>query len=144
MNTGGQPLDAHTRSFFEPRLGYDLSNVRVHTDSRAGESARAVAAKAYTLGNNIVFGRGQYSPNSEAGKKLIAHELAHVTQTGSSSNIRRDTIYRQPDDERELFLTEQEIIQLKSALETVQRPHRRSRNSRERSWRKAKGGHRLV
>jgi hypothetical protein len=113
MNTGGQPLDVQTRNFFEPRLGYDLSNVRVHTDSRAGESARAVAAKAYTLGNHIVFGRGQYSPGSEAGKKLIAHELAHVIQAGSSSNIRRDTIYRQPDEERELGVIEYEILQLR-------------------------------
>ncbi|GEM_PF-4177104 len=80
IGSGGSPLDLQTRSFFEPRMGYDLSSVRIHTDSVAGQSARAIDAKAYTLGNNIVFGNGEYKPESESGKHLLAHELAHVGQ----------------------------------------------------------------
>lgn len=97
IGSGGQKLDRATRNFFEPRLGYNLNSVRIYTGSRAAESAQAIDAKAYTLGNNIVFGTGQYRPETDAGKQLLAHELAHAVQSGSSSNVRRDTIYRQPD-----------------------------------------------
>jgi len=96
ISSGGSPLDRTTRSFFEPRFGADLGHVRIHTDSTAGQSARAINAKAYTLGSNIVFGNRQYQPEAETGKRLLAHELAHVTQYGASSNINRQTIYRQP------------------------------------------------
>ncbi|WP_020476544.1 eCIS core domain-containing protein [Zavarzinella formosa] len=85
----GQPLSESTRNFFEPRLGADLSAVRVHTDSQAGRSADAVQAKAYTVGNSIAFANGQYAPQSEIGKGLLAHELVHVVQQGSK--IRRET-----------------------------------------------------
>jgi hypothetical protein len=88
ISSGGQSLDPAARSFFEPRLGYDLSNVRVHTDPTASQSAMAVAARAYTLGNNIVFGRGEYNPHSETGKRLLAHELAHVAQQSKSASSR--------------------------------------------------------
>ena len=80
ISSGGRSLDRATRSFFEPRLGRELSSVRVHTDSAASRSAGAVDARAYTLGRNIVFGSGEYDPVSESGKHLIAHELAHVVQ----------------------------------------------------------------
>jgi len=92
ISSGGQPLDAETRSFFEPRIGYDLSSVRVHTDGHAHESADAIKAKAYTLGDHIVFGRGQYRPDADAGKRLLAHELAHTTQRSSGAQrvIHRD------------------------------------------------------
>ncbi|MFN0140303.1 MAG: DUF4157 domain-containing protein [Pyrinomonadaceae bacterium] len=87
INSGGQPLDSQTRKFFEPRLGYDLGSIRIHTGSTAGESARAIDARAYTLGNNIVLGNGEYKPESESGKRLLAHELAHVVQqSGTSQN----------------------------------------------------------
>jgi hypothetical protein len=76
----GQPLDAVTRAFIEPHFGYDFSRVRVHTDGEAGKSARAVSARAYTLGHSIVFGEGQYSPATRSGNLLLAHELAHVVQ----------------------------------------------------------------
>ncbi len=75
----GQPLDAATRNFFEPRFGRDLGDVRVHTDEKAAESARDVNALAYTVANDIVFGRGQ-SAAGDTGKKLLAHELTHVVQ----------------------------------------------------------------
>lgn len=90
IQTGGQPLDQETRSFFEPRLGYDLGSVRVHTDAKAAGSARAIDARAYTLGSDIVFGSGEYDPQSKSGMHLIAHELAHVTQR--SDGIKRMTI----------------------------------------------------
>lgn len=76
----GQPLDPQTQGFMENRFGTDLSQVRVHTGAQAAESAAAIQAKAYTQGNNIVFGAGEYQPDSESGKRLLAHELAHVGQ----------------------------------------------------------------
>jgi hypothetical protein len=75
LKGGGQPLSEPTRSFFEPRFGQDFSQVRVHT-----ESARVVNAKAFTIGKDVVFGAGQYSPETSSGKRLLAHELTHVVQ----------------------------------------------------------------
>lgn len=77
---GGTPLDDDTRSEMEGHFGADFSNVRVHTDSQAAGSAKAVQASAYTAGSDIVFGEGQYSPGSEGGKRTLAHELTHVVQ----------------------------------------------------------------
>ena len=88
LRSQGQPLDAETRAFMEPRFGHDFSNVRTHTDGKAAESARSINALAYTVGNNIVFGRGQYAPGATTGDRLLAHELTHVVQqeaVGSSS-----------------------------------------------------------
>ena len=65
-------------------MGYDFSNVKVHTDKEAVESAKAVNAKAYAVGNNVVFNEGQYNDESSEGKKLMAHELTHVLQQGAS------------------------------------------------------------
>jgi hypothetical protein len=76
----GQPLDAATRAFFEPRFGHDFSHVRVHTDARAAKSARAVNALAYTVGQDIVFRSGAFRPETVAGRRLLAHELTHVIQ----------------------------------------------------------------
>jgi len=80
LHSSGQPLDSKTRDFFEPRFGHDFSKVRVHTDTKAVESARAVNAIAYTVGRDVVFGAGRYSPQTNAGQKLIAHELVHSIQ----------------------------------------------------------------
>src|SRR5205807_5303954 len=84
---GGQPLDESTRSFMEPRFGHDFSQVRVHTDERAAESARSVNALAYTAGQDVVFGGGQYEPGTNEGKKLLAHELTHVVQQEQSTQV---------------------------------------------------------
>src|ERR1051325_3510384 len=73
LRSPGQPLDAKVRAFMEPHFGHDFSRVRVHTDKRAGESARAVHAQAYTVGRNIVFATGRYSPRSSTGQRLLAH-----------------------------------------------------------------------
>jgi len=66
----------------EPRFGHDFSQVRVHTDARAGESARAVDAVAYTVGPHVVFAEGQHRPDTNKGQRLLAHELTHVVQQG--------------------------------------------------------------
>ena len=87
----GQPLSESARGFFEPRLGQDLRQVRVHTDARASESAQAMDALAYTTGQDIVFGAGQYAPETHSGRRLIAHELTHVVQqqTAGSAAVQR-------------------------------------------------------
>jgi hypothetical protein len=88
LRSSGQPLDAATRAAMETRFGHDFSGVRVHADSRAAESARAVNALAYTVGNDIAFGTGQYMPGTERGKRVLAHELAHVVQqAGNQTRI---------------------------------------------------------
>ena len=93
----GSPLDAETRAFFELRFGRDFSAVRIHADSRAAESARAVNALAYTVGNNIAMGTNQYTPRTEQGKRLLAHELVHVMQQSAPQAARGDrTHYWRP------------------------------------------------
>ena len=109
ISSGGNPLDRAIRNFFEPRLGSDLSAVRIHTGGAAAESAKAISAKAYTFGSNIVFRGGEYKPDSEAGKHLLAHELAHVSQS-SSTATRRHTIYRQTDEGQ--ILTEIQMLRM--------------------------------
>src|SRR5690242_10347973 len=74
LNSSGEPLERGARTFMEGRFGYDFSRVRVHTDRQAAQSASEVGALAYTVGQHIVFGAGQYAPGSQAGHKLIAHE----------------------------------------------------------------------
>jgi hypothetical protein len=80
---GGSALPEPVRRFFEPRFGHDFSHVRVHTDSRAGEAAQALDARAYTVGADIVFGSNEFDPSTPNGQELVAHELAHVVQQGS-------------------------------------------------------------
>lgn len=80
---GGSPLAPEVRSEMEARLGHDFSDVRVHHDSRAHESAKSVNAHAYTVGSNVVFQRDTYDPSSTAGKTMLAHELTHVVQQRS-------------------------------------------------------------
>jgi hypothetical protein len=80
LRSPGQPLDAGTRAFMEPRFGHDFSHVRVHADARAAESAQAVNALAYAVGHDVVFEANQYAPHSRDGQKLLTHELTHVVQ----------------------------------------------------------------
>ena len=94
---GGQPLPESVRNFFEPRFGHDFSKVRVHTDSKAAESARAVNAFAYTVGRDVVFGLGQFAPGTLEGRKLVAHELTHVVQQGGSSVKGRSSLHESND-----------------------------------------------
>lgn len=80
LSSPGAPLDPATRAFMEPRFGHDFSQIRVHNDSKAAESARAVNSLAYTMGRDVVFDTGQYAPHTNAGRKLMAHELTHTVQ----------------------------------------------------------------
>lgn len=82
LRGAGKPLEDAVRGDLERRYGHDFSQVRVHADGAAGESARAVGAAAYTAGRHIVFGPGRYQPHHPAGRVLLAHELAHVVQQG--------------------------------------------------------------
>jgi outer membrane protein OmpA-like peptidoglycan-associated protein len=84
VNSPSSALDHRARAFFEPRFGFDFSRVRVHADSSAAESARALDATAYTVGRHIVFDAGRYDPRSSGGRRLIAHELAHTIQQSSA------------------------------------------------------------
>ena len=88
LQAPGQPLDANTRTFMETRFGHDFGQVRVHTDARAAESAQAVSAVAYTMGRNIVFGAGRFTPGTHEGRRLLAHELTHVVQQSGSDGMR--------------------------------------------------------
>lgn len=89
MKGSGRPLSRSERDFFEPRFGYDFSEVRVHTDGNAAASARSLNARAYTVGQNISFSSGGFHPGSLAGRKLMAHELAHVVQQTRIAGLRK-------------------------------------------------------
>jgi hypothetical protein len=89
LRSSGEALDSTARQFFEPRFGANFSGVRVHHDARAVQSASDVQAKAYTVGNRIVFADNNYAPSGQAGRYLLAHELAHVVQQGASPRLRR-------------------------------------------------------
>jgi hypothetical protein len=87
LRSPGQPLDAATRAYFEPRIGWNFSAVRVHTGTLAAQSARDVNAHAYAVGQDLVFDAGRFAPGTHEGKRLIAHELAHVVQQSGSDTI---------------------------------------------------------
>jgi hypothetical protein len=80
ISRGGVPLPAGERAYFEPRFGRDLSDVRIHTDEAAASASSGINARAFTLGSDIAFARGEYAPGHREGRRLIAHELAHVMQ----------------------------------------------------------------
>ncbi|MBV9156957.1 MAG: DUF4157 domain-containing protein [Acidobacteriaceae bacterium] len=96
--SAGRPLDTGTRTYMESRFGFDFSKVRIHSDADAAASAKTVNALAYTVGNDVIFGEAQYSPASEPGKRLLAHELTHtVQQNGPAARVTHDCghLYRQ-------------------------------------------------
>src|SRR6185295_16965699 len=80
LTSPGAPLDSTTRTYMEQRFGHDFDNVRVHTGSGADAAARQINSLAFTLGNDVVFRQGQYAPQSNEGRRLLAHELTHVVQ----------------------------------------------------------------
>jgi hypothetical protein len=88
LRSPGQALDAQTRAFMESRFGHDFSRVHVHSDEQAAESAQAVNALAYTVGRDMVFGAGQYSPQTFSGQRLLAHELTHTLQQQAGVHLR--------------------------------------------------------
>jgi hypothetical protein len=100
LNSSGRALEANTRAFIGARFAHDFSAVRVHTDAKAAASARAVHANAYTVGNDIVFGAGRYTPHTSEGRRLIAHELTHVVQQDGATRAtpREQLSIGQPGD----------------------------------------------
>ncbi|HVZ40503.1 MAG TPA: DUF4157 domain-containing protein [Candidatus Kapabacteria bacterium] len=99
MRGGGRPLPAAERAFFEPRFGHDFADVRIHDGESAGSSAASLNARAFTVGRDVVFGAGEYSPGSVQGRYLLAHELTHVLQ--QSAGGAPGTIARKPAAEEE-------------------------------------------
>ena len=90
VSSFGQPIAQGTRRFMESRFNQDFSQIRIHTDSRANEAARAVQARAFTLGDNIIFGDGEYAPHTANGQHLLAHELVHtLQQKGTPQRVQR-------------------------------------------------------
>jgi outer membrane protein OmpA-like peptidoglycan-associated protein len=101
LNSPGQALDMSTRGFFEGRFGHDFSRIRVHADTVAAKSARAVNATAYTVGNHIVFDGGTYNPSSQQGQELIAHELTHTLQQDQEISTSQPIRIGHPSDQSE-------------------------------------------
>lgn len=93
---GGSALPDTTRSFMESRFQADFSGVRVHTGSNAESLSRSIHAQAFTHGNDIYFNAGKYSPHTESGGTLLAHELTHTIQQGASQNVSPKPIKRKP------------------------------------------------
>ena len=112
LSSPGLPLDSASRNFFEPKFERDFSNVRVHADSRAAESATAVDADAYTVGSHIVFGPGRFQPQSGTGRSLVAHELAHVVQQHGWDHSMNELKIGEPNDvaEREADRVSEKVI----------------------------------
>lgn len=96
----GQAMSATLQSFYGSRMGYDFSDVKVHTEKEASDSAKELNAKAYTTGNHIVFGEGQYDQESAEGKKLMAHELTHVLQQNPDNQLNRKGLPDEPEKEK--------------------------------------------
>src|SRR5579862_7893810 len=97
-----QPLPEHLRRPFESGFGHDFSRVRIHADQPAAASAAALDARAYTVGDDVVFGATQYAPDTSTGQMLLAHELSHVVQqsTAGAGNASHGYDLDQPDDAR--------------------------------------------
>jgi hypothetical protein len=114
--TGGVPLDSSTRRHMESQFGVDLGKVRIHNGADAEKSARSLNALAYTVGNDIVFGSGNYRPNSLNGKRLLAHELTHVIQQNGISTriVQRDpdptAMEQSADDEKGPIVSAQNFV----------------------------------
>ncbi|NVD97980.1 DUF4157 domain-containing protein [Massilia sp. BJB1822] len=114
--SGGEALSPQLRSFFEPRMQCDFSGVRIHRGPSAETSAHALGARAYAHGQNIVFGAGQFAPESADGRKLLAHELAHVAASGPVQRIARAVDKTKADPiKKEL----DSLVPFNSTLETL-------------------------
>ncbi|MGF6930245.1 hypothetical protein QFZ48_005745 [Chitinophaga sp. W2I13] len=113
ISTGGQPMNNLIQREMSERIGYDFSNVVLHTEDKAAQSAQAVNARAYTVGNHVVFNEQEYNPHSREGQHLLAHELTHVAQQNAAAPA---TVQRQvagtPGGPDPCFNLLQEIIAL--------------------------------
>jgi hypothetical protein len=108
LSSPGRPLDPSTRQFMESRFGHDFSQVRVHADKRAVESAQAVNARAYAVGRNVVFGQGEYVPGNSESQSLLAHELAHIALNHSGVRCITDWQIEAQEEARERRRRERE------------------------------------
>ncbi|HEX9990087.1 MAG TPA: DUF4157 domain-containing protein [Chloroflexia bacterium] len=124
LRSPGQQLDQTTRAFMEPRFGHDFSQVRVHTDTRAAESAAAVNALAYTVGKDVVFGAGRYAPGTAEGRRLMAHELTHTLQQ-TNANTQDVSKISDPQDtsEREASRMAEQVTQMTEPVQSVGEEH---------------------
>ena len=128
LSGGGKAMSQLERNFFEPRIGYDFSRVRIHADGRAANMARAINARAFTFGRNVVFGAGQYQPYSRHGRRLIAHELAHVVQQSrggeSARRIQREMVRDRGED---FFFKSKEEAErrLKRLIRVIENPKKK-------------------
>jgi hypothetical protein len=103
LESSGSPLSGGTLQMMESRFGHDFSQVRIHTDARADESAEAVNARAYTVGSDIAFRAGEYQPHSSDGQRLLAHELTHVVQQRAApGGVQAKMEVSQPGDPAEV------------------------------------------
>lgn len=109
LRSPGEPLDTATRDSFERRFGHDFSRVRVHRDAEAAESAGVLNARAYTAGNDIVFGRHQYAPATNEGESLLGHELSHVVQSSGRHRSHHMALPPEIVNERPLTLSDRRI-----------------------------------
>ncbi len=101
FKSAGQPLNSELRNFFEPRFGYDFSRIKIHHDSYSNEFAENISAKAFTVGKDIGFAKGEYEPTSAKGRQLLAHELTHVVQQNHTAAIYPKQISRQPKPQKD-------------------------------------------
>jgi len=121
---GGQALPAAERAFFEPRMGANLGQVRVHADAEAARLSAGLSARAFTVGRDVYFGRGDYRPGTSDGRRLLAHELVHVRQQGQgdASTLRRVLELRPPGrGEASAFDRAQELVDRLNRLTTALR-----------------------
>ncbi len=119
LHSPGQPLDRDTRTFMESRFAHDFSRVRVHSNAKATESAKAVNALAYTVGQDVVFGEGRYSPNILSGKRLLAHELTHVVQQAQGATGVSPVPRNESTDEHEAQLAANNVVTHQGALPAI-------------------------
>src|SRR6266545_2100465 len=119
LQSEGQPLAPEARAFLEPRFGNDFGHVRVHTGSRAAESARQINALAYTVSNHVVFGAGRYEPGTSTGRRLLAHELTHVLQQEAGTRATHAQKAEDPTAEGGEYGVDDAIARLELALSTA-------------------------
>lgn len=110
LQSTGRPLDHATRSAMEPHFGHSFADVQVHTDQQAADSAEALGARAFTLGNTLVFGAGQYAPETSEGQRLLAHELTHVVQQRGAAPIHPGVSQRGEAAEVEARATAEQVV----------------------------------
>lgn len=107
LRSPGKRLDAETRGLMEHHFGQDFQHVRIHTDAESARSAQAVEARAYTVGNHVVFNQGKYQPSTTEGRGLLAHELTHVVQQSAApATVQRSSMSVEADS-RLLYLADQ-------------------------------------